>query len=159
MATYFFENITDAQAATFASTDTLVFGQTGERAPLTTVRFNPATLANPAETITLISGLTGKSVTFPAAGLAGDVSGPIFPDSSMLFIGTAGNDPQAGTSLGDGLYGGAGDDSLNGAGGNDALQGNQGNDTLDGGAGNDTIYGGQGNDLITVGTGANSAQG
>ena len=79
MSTYFFETITDAQASTFnAATDTLVFGQTGERANITTVRYNPAT-ATSAATITLISGLTGKTVTFNAA-VANDTAGnqPIF---------------------------------------------------------------------------------
>jgi len=59
MSTYFFETITDAQASTFnAATDTLVFGQTGERANITTVRYNPAT-ATSAATITLISVALG----------------------------------------------------------------------------------------------------
>ena len=43
MATYFFETITDAQAAVYTSADTLVFGQQGETASRTTVAFNPAT--------------------------------------------------------------------------------------------------------------------
>ena len=44
MATYFFETITDAQAATYdAADDTLVFSTPGETANITTVRFNAAT--------------------------------------------------------------------------------------------------------------------
>src|SRR4249920_879091 len=93
MSTFFFETITDAQAAGFnagGTTDTLVFGQTGERANITTVRFNAAT-ATSAATITLISGLTGKAVTF-AATLSSETVGkqPIFPDGSVLYIGTTG---------------------------------------------------------------------
>src|SRR5436190_15461771 len=113
MATFFFETITDAQAAAYnATTDTLVFGQTGERANITTVRFNPAT-ATSAATITLISGLTGKTVTF-AGTLAGEL--PIFPDGSQLFIGTTAGETfnsttgaPADPATGDGLYGGLGD--------------------------------------------------
>src|ERR1700754_4943672 len=89
MPTYFFETITDAQAATYdATTDNLVFTTTGERGNITTVRYNAAT-ATSAATITLISGLTGKAVTF-ASTLNGEA--PIFPDGSQLFIGFPGND-------------------------------------------------------------------
>src|SRR5436190_9424491 len=126
MATFFFETITDAQAAAYnATTDTLVFGQTGERANITTVRFNPAT-ATSAATITLISGLTGKSVTF-AGTLAGET--PIFPDGTTLYVGTTNPDAfdaatvTSGSTTSDGLYGGDGNDSLSGGSGNDLLQG------------------------------------
>ena len=51
MATYFFETITDAQAAAYnAAADTLVFGTTGETAWKTTVRFNPATATSSERT-------------------------------------------------------------------------------------------------------------
>src|SRR5690349_16188717 len=120
MSTYFFETITDAQASAFnAASDTLVFSTTGERANITTVRYNAAT-ATSAATITLISGLTGKAVTF-AATLANDTFGnqPIFPDGSVLFVGsTAGTTFNSTTGApadpgtGDGLYGGDGNDSL-----------------------------------------------
>src|SRR5262245_37057591 len=121
MSTFFFETITDAQASAYnAATDNLVFGTTGERANITTVRYNPAT-ATSAATITVISGLTGKTVTF-ASTLANDTNGfqPIFPDGSQLFIGTSSGSTfnattgaPADPATGDGLYGGAGDDSLN----------------------------------------------
>ena len=64
MATYFFETITDAQAAAYnASADTLVFQTTGESRSLTTVRYNAPTLTTPAS-VTIISGVTGRAVTF-----------------------------------------------------------------------------------------------
>src|SRR4051812_46205203 len=126
MATYFFETITDAQAATYsAATDTLVFQTTGESARLTTVRYNAATATSPA-TVTIISGITGRAVTFgpgvQGEGLAGTGPGVLFPDSSTLVVGTAGNDgpaagDQQGSSTTDGLYGGDGNDTLQGLGG------------------------------------------
>src|SRR5262245_50553068 len=134
MATFFFESITDAQAATYSSaTDTLVFLGGGESAKTTTIRFNAAT-ATSGPTISVISGVTGRTVVF-GAGLAGE-AGTVFPDSSTLYVGTTGADTQAGDALGgggsttDGLYGGEGNDSLVGGGAGDVLQGNQGNDTL-----------------------------
>ena len=50
MATYFFETITDAQAAAYTAADNLVFGQTGETARLTTVIFNAAAATSPRAT-------------------------------------------------------------------------------------------------------------
>lgn len=123
MATYFFETITDAQAAAYnAAADTLVFQTAGERANLTTVRYNAATATSGA-TITLISGLTGKAVTFPSS-FAGET--PIFPDSSILYVGTTGPNVTAGGNGGDALYGGDGDDTLDGGSGNDLAAGQLG---------------------------------
>src|SRR5436190_16538900 len=120
MATYFFETITALHASTYDTTaDTLVFGQTGERANTTTVLYNAAT-ATSAATITLISGLTGKAVTF--GNIAGET--PIFPDASFLFVGTTNNDAQTGGTTGDALYGGAGTDSFVAGAGDDLFQGN-----------------------------------
>jgi hypothetical protein len=85
MAIYNFETITDAQAAGFTGNDTLIFGQSGETANKTTVRFNAATATSTA-TVTIISGLTGKSATFAPAV---STKLPIFTDGSLLFIGDA----------------------------------------------------------------------
>jgi Ca2+-binding RTX toxin-like protein len=157
MATYFFETITDAQAASFdATADNLVFGQTGERANTTTVVYNAAT-ATAGASITLISGLTGKTVTFDAADFAGET--PIFPDSSVLFVGDTNNNTNTGSDGGDGLYGGSGNDTLSGGISADLIQGNQGNDSLNGGSGADTLYGGQGTDTIDGDVGVNFIQG
>lgn len=82
MATYFFETITDGQAAAYAAgEDHLVFGAVGETACNTIVRYNPATKGKSA-TITVISGVSGRERTFPAALAGGQI---IFPDGSRLF--------------------------------------------------------------------------
>lgn len=156
MATYFFETIIPLQASAYnAASDNLVFQTNGETASNTTVIFNPNA------TIVLVSSLTGRRVEF-GTRLEGET--PIFPDGSLLFIGSAGNDSFAADApsdfgRNDGAYGGAGNDTLNGAKGNDLLQGNSGDDSLIGGEGNDVIYGGQNNDTIDVGDGSNFAQG
>ena len=63
MATYFFETITDAQAAAYTAADNLVFGQTGETARLTTVIFNAATATTPPKARTA----TTSSMAAPAS--------------------------------------------------------------------------------------------
>src|SRR5690349_9466311 len=118
MATYFFETITDAQAAAYTAADNLVFGQTGETAFRTTVTFNSNFI----------------------------LENPIFPDGSVLYIGDTSATTATSGSTTDGLYGNAGNDSLASGSGTDVLQGNAGDDTLNGNAGADTIYGGRDND-------------
>ena len=160
MATYSFETITEAQAAGFTASDILLFANPADSARITTVLFVPSVPA----TVTLVSGATGRAVTFNNAIVG---VRPVFQDASILLIGAAGVDNfDAGAATGgsdgntgDGLYGGAGDDSLNGGQGGDLLQGNGGADVLFGGAGADTIYGGQQNDNIDTGAGTNFAQG
>ena len=155
MANYIFETITDAQALAWTAADTLIFTTPGESGRLTTIRFNPATATSDA-TVTVVSGITGRTVTFSTAFFD---ETPIFPDGSVVVVGNVGQDSDAGTAGADALYGYSGDDSLVGANGTDLLQGNAGNDTLVGGSGGDTVYGGQGNDTIDVGVGSNFAQG
>ena len=156
MATYFFETITDAQAASYdADSDTLVFQTPGERATITTVRFNPETATSPP-TISLISGLTGRTVTFGdgmiGEGLGASDPGIIFPDGSQLFVGTPGADNFGSPrDTSDGYYGSDGGDQFFGGGGDDFGQGNQGGDTIQAGAGSDTSYGGRDDDLIDTG--------
>ena len=156
MATYFFETVTDAQASHFnGPTDVLVFGMTGETAYRTSVIFNAAT-ATQGRTVTLISGLTGKTVTFDDSLV---LSHHIFPDGSVLALGGLGDETLNGTATSDGLYGWDGNDTLLSDKGADVLQGNSGNDSLDGGDGADTMYGGRGDDTISAGEGHNFAQG
>ncbi len=82
MATYLFETITEAQALAYnAGADQLVFGGVGERAATTSVIFTPAT-ATSAATVTLISGLTGRAVTFSNSIATGTAAEVVFPDSS-----------------------------------------------------------------------------
>src|SRR4051812_30170935 len=120
MATYFFETMTDAQAAAYNPTaDSLVFGGAGESAKTTTVRFNAAS-ATQGATVSLISGVTGKVLTFAATG-ANNVAGGnflledvVFPDSSKLFVGgtdTTNGDAVTGSAGTDGLYGNDGADT------------------------------------------------
>jgi Ca2+-binding RTX toxin-like protein len=159
MATYFFATITDAQAATYnAANDTLVFQTPGERANITTVRFNPASAVSTA-TVSIISGLTGRTVTF-GEGMKGEGfnladPGVIFPDGSSLFVGTDANDAvNHAAVMGDpnsGFYGGIGNDTFDGLAGNDLFHGNQGNDIFNAGDGNDIFFGGQGDDSFDVG--------
>jgi hypothetical protein len=85
MAIYNFETITDAQAAAFTGADTLIFGQTGETAGRTTVRYNAATATSTA-TITITSGLTGKSATFAPAVSSATATRVLFTDGSTLAI-------------------------------------------------------------------------
>lgn len=59
----------------------------------------------------------------------------------------------AGTLLGDTLFGGAGNDSLEGYYGNDYLDGGSGTDTLEGGEGNDTYVVDSGGDIIRENSG------
>ncbi len=90
MATYFFETITAAQAATFntGGGDQLVFTNgTSSGAKMTVIYTQPTPLV--PETITLIDNSDGKSVTFgpglQGAGETGHVV--IFPDGSNLVVG------------------------------------------------------------------------
>src|SRR6185312_1469220 len=135
MATYFFETITAAQAATFntAGGDQLVFTNgTSSGAKMTVIYTQPTPLV--PETITLIDNSDGRSVTFgPGLQGAGETGHTvIFPDGSNLVVGLDGvapaaNDgPVTGTFFGDGMFGGGGDDTLNAGDGNDLLQGNSG---------------------------------
>src|ERR687896_41361 len=97
MATYFFETITPEQALAYnAAGDLIVFQTTGESARLTTVRYNAAT-ATAAATVTITSGLTGRSVVFGTTAGGTGIYGEndfVFPDSSTLFVGSPGNDVQ-----------------------------------------------------------------
>ncbi|MBJ7411643.1 MAG: hypothetical protein JHD15_14940, partial [Phenylobacterium sp.] len=154
VATYFFEEMTAAQAASFNSaTDQMIFTNQTVTAAQVSVSFVPFTVNTPdyviltAPTKTLqFSDPNGFRATSNMGG-----SAAIFADSSLLYAGTTGDDTVQGGSAADGLYGGTGDDSLRGGDGNDVLQGNQGEDTLSGEAGDDVIYGGRDNDTIDVG--------
>ncbi len=66
-----------------------------------------------------------------------------------LFSQSTGNVTNFGTTLADGIRGGAGNDALSGGAGGDSITGGAGDDTIDGGAGNDTMDGGAGNDTLS----------
>jgi Ca2+-binding RTX toxin-like protein len=156
MATYFFESITTAQAATFdPARDTLVFGAPAASSLNTTPQFLVAT----AVSVGGVSITSGGVTKLFAEGPYG-ANTFVFPDSSRLYIGDATAEnvvAQAGRSSA--LFGGAGADTLTGGERADVLQGNQGNDILQGGEGDDTLFGGQGDDIIFTGAGNNFAQG
>ena len=150
MATFFFDTITDAEALAYSgATDLLIF-PSGMASQVAVNLNSPLVLGKP--TVGLTFG--ARSLTINNS-YRGEVDSA-FPDSSLLFAGTTGNDSRAGSAGPDGMYGGTGDDSITGLGGADVLQGNQGNDTLVGGAGVDSIYGGQGNDRLETGTDDNN---
>ncbi|HET6971171.1 MAG TPA: calcium-binding protein, partial [Phenylobacterium sp.] len=143
MATYFFETITDAQAAVYNSgLDSLIF-QGGTETPAGTG------VAVGSGAITLTSGVTGRSVTF-GAGLFGE-TGIIYP-AATLSLGTTGSDTTAGQTTADFIYGLDGNDSLSGGDGADTLNGGKGADTLAGGAGGDAFVFAHGDSGLTFAT-------
>jgi Ca2+-binding RTX toxin-like protein len=126
MAAFLFSNVTQAQALSYtAAADRLLFNAgSGSQVAV----FFTGALIDGVLTIALQQGdrLINIADTFRGETDA------VFPDGSMLFAGTIGNDTQTGTAFPDGLYGGLGNDTLAGADGADLIQGNQGNDTLGG---------------------------
>ena len=156
MTAYTFETITDAQAAAFNPlTDTLTFTTPGATATAVQVAFTaasggggfpPAPVVPATQTLTFngVSKVFGGPSASGLAGLGFATGTIIFPDASMLFVGTGTVDNVTGSSGNDALYGGEGNDILNGGVGNDYLQGNQGTDSLVGGDGSDSLLGGQG---------------
>lgn len=116
MATYFFDRITPEEALAYnPATDRLVFA-TGSGAQVS-VSFTTQ-LVNGVLTLDLSFG--GRTVTLSDAfRLETDT---VFPDGSLLYAGSTGNDTQAGTNFADGLYGGLGNDSLTAGDGADLLQ-------------------------------------
>lgn len=98
--------------------------------------------------LTLIMGTYGNDV-LPAPG-AGD---------GLLLFGLDGNDILTGTSITDGLDGGAGKDKLSGAEGADDLYGESGADKLKGGADDDYLDGGKRKDKLWGDDGADLLHG
>ena len=116
MASYFFDQMTQAQADTFLhANDVIVF--TSGSANQATVIFNPLTVNTPPS-ITLTVGANSLNFGDGNAVIRGQ-SLTLFPDGSKLYIGLATADTVTGTAAADGLFGGDGDDTMDGAGGND----------------------------------------
>lgn len=151
MATYYFDTISAAEAASLTPSDNVVFRGPTMSALSTTVAY-----AASGATVTVTSG--GISKIFPVqAYSAGNF---IFLDGSGLYVGGLGPDLQVvSTNSPFALFGGQGDDILTGGVFTDVIQGNQGDDILSGGPGADTIFGGQGDDVINGGAGANFLHG
>lgn len=154
MAIYTFDNITPAQALSFAgATDLLLFGAPNEVARNIIVSYG-------ATTITLQSVLTGRSVVF-GTGIGG-YGGSAFPDGSRLLVGSAAGDffavgeQFAEGNTADAMFGADGADSLGGGNGADVIQGNQGTDTINAGTGDNFVNGNLGDDSIVASTGTNN---
>ena len=101
-----------------------------------------------APPLTLYMGTNGDDVLPP----------PGAPEGLLLF-GLGGDDQLTGSSIVDGLDGGAGKDKLSAAGGADDLYGESGNDKLKGGSGEDYLDGGKGRDKLTGGDDADLLHG
>lgn len=95
-------------------------------------------------------------------------AGPVQPETTQTFAGTAradrltgtaGNDLLQGNGGADRLVGGLGDDLLQGGDDNDQLSGNDGADWLEGGAGNDNLIGSAGDDWLDGGAGRDQLTG
>lgn len=105
---------------------------------------------NPADAppLTLYMGTNGDDILPP----------PGAPEGLLLF-GLGGDDQLTGSSIVDGLDGGAGKDKLWAGNGADDLYGESGSDKLHGGAGEDYLDGGKGRDKLTGGNDADLLHG
>lgn len=154
MASFVFENGTQAQASSFQAGDTLVFGTATPRD--LGVTYTPASGFNVA-TVTLTQG--AQSLTFSAAALSDpstDLSFLTAGDGTLL-LGTTGADTASVATTGDSAgYGFDGADTLTiGGSGNHFVDGGSGGDTINAGAatGNLYLFGGTGGDTVTGGSG------
>ncbi|MCZ4340484.1 calcium-binding protein [Sphingomonadaceae bacterium G21617-S1] len=178
MATFVFENMTQAQADALVATDVIAFATT-------TVTARNIGVANSTQlgtdTITLTAG--AKSLNFNATTLSAlsDANRIAFNDNSSLVLGTqaadaaltgatnpntvylfAGNDSitQAGVDTEDFIYGMGGNDTIVGGStashlyGFNASGGTDGTDSITGGAAGDYIQGNAGNDTLAGGNGS-----
>jgi len=101
-----------------------------------------------APPLTLIMGTNGDDILPP----------PGAPEGLLLF-GLGGDDQLTGSSIVDGLDGGAGKDKLRAGDGDDDLYGESGRDRLFGGDGQDYMDGGKGRDRLTGGDDADLLHG
>ena len=109
------------------------------------------------------SGNTATSSTLVVLGTSGNDSNLLGDRSNPNFIfGFDGEDTLTGGNFADSLFGGIGNDSLSGGNGNDSVSGGDdddylngldGDDVLMGGAGNDSIWGGDEPDTMNGGAG------
>jgi len=187
MATYTFETMSSSDAATFTSTDNLIFrdatvstlGVTDNPGSTTT---GPLGTTITAESITLTSA--GHSLTFGASALSGatQTGNVLFLNGDSLLVGTSAANTltlaDAGHGHSQAVYGFDGadtilgtssaNDTINGGNGDDVITGSSSytdasghfteNDFYQGGGGADSIVGGLGNDHI-YGNLFSSAQG
>lgn len=106
------------------------------------------------------SGNTATSSTLVVLGTSGNDSDLLGDRSNPNFIfGFDGQDTLTGGNFADSLFGGIGNDSLSGGNGNDSLSGGDDDDYLNGGDGDDVLMGGAGNDSIRGGDEADTMNG
>jgi len=164
MATFVFENMTQAQADNITATDIVAFATATTNARNVGVAISTQVGTG---VITLTSG--GKALGFNSATLATiSTSGNIvFNDNSRLDLGTNGDETVTGSTQPNTVYLFAGNDSYN-AGATDSedfVYGMGGNDTITGGSTASHLYGfnasggTDGNDIITGGESGDYLQG
>jgi serralysin len=143
MASYIFELMSQTQANTVTSIDSIGFSTTAATALTVTVTASPA--SDTIRTTTITSN--GKSLTFDQQSISAvsEANNLVFNDSSNLRLGTNGNqiasDFHLSSTQRSVVYGLAGDDVIAGLGGDDYIYAGNGNDTVTGGAGNEHLYG------------------
>lgn len=179
MATFVFENMTQAQADALAGTDIVAVSTT-----TVTARNVGVSIATQVGTDVITLTVGSKSLVFNAATLSAvsDAGNIVFNDNSSLVLGTqaanaaltgatnpntfylfAGNDSidqSAGTNTEDFIYGMGGADTIIGGStashlyGFNASGGTDGADSIVGGGAGDYIQGNSGNDQLTGGAGS-----
>lgn len=154
MATYVFENMTQAQANAFAGTDILAFATTTATASNLSVAIGATT--DQLQTITLTVGT--KSLVFSSSALsqASDGDRLVFNDGSSLILGTNTADTTLtgnANAAGDTVYLFAGNDVYTATAGPSTIFASTGNDTVTAGAGSSNLFGGNGLDSLTGGAG------
>lgn len=143
MATFVFENMTQAQADAFTGADILAIATTSATARNTGVAFTAATLT--ASDLTTLT-IGGKTLTFGSAPLstASAAGNIVFNDTSQLELGTSAADSFDGiTGKAGTVYLWTGNDSYLGSTNNnqDFVFGMGGNDTIVGGSSASFLYG------------------
>lgn len=167
MATFVFENMTQAQADAFTTADILAIATTTANARNVGVTFTAATITA-ADLTSLTIGtktLTFGNAAISAASILGNV---VFNDTSQLELGTVGGDTLNGLAAKAGtVYGWSGSDSWDGTANNneDFVFGMGGADTIVGGSTASHLYGfnaaggTDGADVITGGGAGDYVQG
>ena len=183
MATFIFENMTQAQADAITGADIIAVSTTTVGA-----RTVGVALSNQVGTDVITLTVGTKSLTFNAANLStiSDAGNIVFNDSSSIVLGTtgadatltgttapntvylfAGNDgfTSTGTNSEDFIYGMGGNDTITGGStashlyGFNAAGGTDGTDSLTGGAAGDYLQGNSGNDTLDGGAGSDRVLG
>jgi len=179
MATFVFENMTQAQANAITSGDIIAVSTPAASAGNIGVSISAATDTIQNTTLTVGS----KSLFFDASALSSiaEAGNIVFNDGSSLDVGLntgttdatgssvaylfAGADTYTGAAAGSTIYGAEGDDTITAGAGPSNLFGGAGADSLVGGAGNDHLYGQSasggtdGADSIAAGDGADYVNG